>query len=106
MLKKDLIQEKVKFITQREFDQETKEHLEKELEKFFDLYDKKFNLDSLEEFRVEIKEMHKEGHREEFEIQATLFTNSGDFHAKKASWNLIGTFTELVKAIRKQVWSE
>ena len=32
MLKKDLIQEKVKFITQREFDQETKEHLERILE--------------------------------------------------------------------------
>ena len=103
MLEVDLNQQRIKVIAKREFGKDVREHMKKELESFLGLYDQKFGPDSLKEFRITIKEMHKGGKREEFEIQATLFTERGDFHAKREGWDLIEIFGEIIKATKRQI---
>ncbi len=100
----NLDEQKVKVIAKREFDPLVREQLKKDLGEFVKIYDQKFGPESLQEFRITIQEMHKEGRREEFEVQATLFTDFGDFHTQREGWDLVEIFGKIITAIKKQTF--
>lgn len=100
---KKTMQQKVKVISKEEIDPFVRKHLQKELEDFLELYRQKFSEESLKEFKITIKGMHKKGRKEEFEVHGNLFTDFGDFHAKRIDWSLEKIFSELIEAIKKQI---
>lgn len=74
-----------------------------ELEHFFSLYKRKYGEESFKELNIDIRVMHRQGNRKEFEIKFDLFTDFGIFSSKKTSWRQFTGFRKALAAVKKQM---
>jgi CBS domain-containing protein len=103
-LKEDILTKKVIFITKTKFFYLTWDQMKNDLIGFLETYHKKFGKDSIREFRITIRDLHKKGSRMKFIMSGKLLTDLGDFYAKKEGWDPIDVFDDLIEAIRRQIW--
>lgn len=110
---KEKLEQDVIFVAKVRLDDSIWSHWDIDLGNFLETYHKKFGKDSIKEFKIMVKEYHIKPKpktisekKTEFEMTADLFTDRGDFYAKKSGWNPVIVFHEMVEALRRQVLSE
>ncbi len=103
MVEKRLKGDKVRILIEDNIDEQFKREINKDLDRFLDLFEKKTGLNKLEELKFEVKKMNKEGKRTEHEVKLMLATDFGIFHSKKVGWNLQKAAKKSINAIKKQI---
>lgn len=97
-----IFEEKTRILVRGEVDSGSMDEIEKETEKFLDLFERKFGFGALREFKVEIREMHSSGGRKEYEIKISVITDLRNFSVKKVGWNLSIDYKHALEAVKNQ----
>ncbi len=100
------VSQKVIFVSKEKVDEAIWEHWDVDLKRFLEKYHSKFDVKSIKEFKISIKELHVKKGRKEYSIDADFFTDLGNFFVKKEGWNPATVFHELIDVLGKQVFKK
>ena len=97
-----IYKQKVQIHSKERLDEFVWMQIKKATKTYLDVFDRKWGLNKLKEFKVNIKEFHKKGSQVSYEMRANMITDRKQYHAVKEGWDPLKTYEEVIKALRKQ----
>ncbi len=97
-----LFEEKTKILIKEDIDDSSFNRIKKETEKFLELFKKKFGASALIEFKVEIRQMRKQGSNKKYEIKIELISDFRNFSVKRVGWNIGLEYKYSIEAVKNQ----
>lgn len=102
----EILTNQVYFIGERDFGTWQNGKINERIKDFVEFFLEKYNPQSFQELKIEVKAMNKQGIQKEYEIKAHFVTDKDAYHTKKTGWNAYNTFREALEAIENQVFGK